>query len=84
MTTAPDPLLWTVPQASRAANISRSTGYELVRRGVWPSLRVASRLRVPREEFLRWIAEETKGVTLASKGRYDLNYGMRGLRKGLR
>lgn len=81
--TTPDPLLWTVPQAARAAHVSRSTGYALVRRGVWPSLKVASRLRVPKDEFLRWIADETQQATLASRARSDLLAALRGVPKVL-
>ena len=42
-----DRLVMTVPEAARALGISRALGYELVRRGVIPSLRLGRRLVVP-------------------------------------
>lgn len=54
-------IAWTVAEASAAAGVSRSTGYQLVRAGIWPSCKVNSLTRVPREELLLWIRENTTG-----------------------
>jgi excisionase family DNA binding protein len=49
------PLMINVSTAARALGLSRSTGYELVRRGEFPCrvLHVGSSYRVPTAELLR-------------------------------
>jgi len=40
--------------------ISESSTYELMNEEGFPSLRVGSRIVVPRDKFLRWVEENTK------------------------
>lgn len=40
--------------------ISESSTYELMSEEGFPTLRVGSRIVVPRDKFLRWVEENTK------------------------
>ena len=40
--------------------ISESSTYELMNKEGFPTLRVGSRIVVPRDKFLRWVEENTK------------------------
>ncbi len=46
------PLVVSVEEAARQLGISRSLAYELVQRGVVPSIRLGRRLVVPRQKLL--------------------------------
>lgn len=57
--------LW--PTAARVVGIGRSTAYELVKTGEWPTrvLRLGRRIRVPTAELLAYVgvtADEEAGV----------------------
>jgi predicted DNA-binding transcriptional regulator AlpA len=71
MTAAPEtgPWLVKVSEAARIAGVSRSVGYELVKRGVWPSLHISPKLiRVPLRDLQAWIdAEKRPGRSLLSQ-----------------
>jgi len=55
------PLLLRVPEAARLCGVSRSQGYDLVARGIWPSILLGNRaIRVPREKLLAWIEARTR------------------------
>ena len=49
--------LLTIPELARALNISRARGYELVRRGLIPAVRIGRQVRVHPEQLERWLAE---------------------------
>lgn len=51
------PLALTVEQAARMLNISRNLAYDLVRRGVIPSLRLGRIIRISRSRLEEWVAE---------------------------
>ncbi len=51
-----EPLTVSVPEAARMLGVSRSTVYELVRRGALPAVRVSPRRTVlHRARLLEWI-----------------------------
>lgn len=49
-------LAMSVEEASRALGISTWLGYELVAKGVIPSIRLGRRIIVPRAALERWLA----------------------------
>lgn len=53
-------LALTVAEAAELVGVSRSKGYECVRRGEWPSIRVGADLRVPRRAFEAMIEEQAR------------------------
>jgi excisionase family DNA binding protein len=56
-----EPLTLTVEEAARALGISRQLGYEGVRRGDIPSIRIGRRILVPRARLLELVgAPETR------------------------
>lgn len=44
--------------------VSPSSGYELMHQPDFPTLRVGSRMVVPKEQFIRWVTEHTQGGVL--------------------
>ena len=55
-----DKLLLRVEEAAALASVSRTTGYELVASGQWPSVQIGRARRVPLDGLREWI--ETKRV----------------------
>jgi len=55
-------LLLKVKEAADAASISRSKAYELVRAGVWPSLKIGAAVRIPLSGLRTWIDEQQEEV----------------------
>ena len=53
------PLMLSVPEVAAALGISQAGAYELVRTNGFPSLKVGSRIVVPKEKFIEWIDENT-------------------------
>ena len=53
------PLMLTVPDVASVLGISRAGAYELVRSDGFPSLRIGSRIVVPKEKFIGWINANT-------------------------
>ncbi len=49
--------LLTIPEVARALNVSRARGYELVRRGLIPAVRIGRQVRVHPDQLERWMAE---------------------------
>ena len=41
--------------------MSVASGYELMHEADFPTLRVGSRMVVPREQFIQWVNAHTKG-----------------------
>ena len=52
-----EPILLRPAKAAQIADISRSVAYDLIARGVWPSVRVGRSLRVPIKDLLEWVEE---------------------------
>lgn len=48
-----------VPEVAAVLGISQAGAYELVRTDGFPSLKVGSRIVVPKEKFIEWIDENT-------------------------
>ena len=53
------PLMLSVPEVAAVLGISQAGAYELVRTDSFPSLKVGSRIVVPKEKFIEWIDENT-------------------------
>lgn len=53
------PLMLSVPEVAAVLGISQAGAYELVRTDGFPSLKVGSRIVVPKEKFIEWIDENT-------------------------
>ena len=56
------PLTLNAMDVSEVLGISRAAAYTLVHSESFPHMRVGKRILVPKEAFLRWIAEQTEGV----------------------
>lgn len=54
------PLTLTAPEVGEALGISRAAAYELVRSRGFPSLKVGTRILVPKDKFINWIDEQTE------------------------
>ena len=53
------PLMLSVPNVASVLGISRAGAYELVRSDGFPSLRIGSRIVVPKEKFIDWTNAST-------------------------
>ena len=53
------PLTLSVPDVASVLGIYRAGAYELVRSDGFPSLRIGSRIVVPKEKFIGWINANT-------------------------
>ena len=53
------PLMLSVPNVASVLGIYRAGAYELVRSDGFPSLRIGSRIIVPKERFIEWINANT-------------------------
>ena len=51
------PIMLSVPQLAVVLNISRSGAYALVRSDGFPSLKIGSRIVVPKDKLQDWINE---------------------------
>ena len=56
------PLFLNAQLVSRTLGISPSSAYELLREDGFPSLRIGSRLVVPKEQFRLWVERQTGGA----------------------
>ena len=54
------PLSLTVPEVGEALGISRAKAYDLVRSEGFPSMRIGTRILVPRDKLIRWIDKQTE------------------------
>ncbi len=54
------PLMLSVPKVGEVLGISRAGAYELVRSKGFPSMKVGTRILVPRDKFLAWIDQQTE------------------------
>ena len=49
------PLMLSVPEVAAVLGISRAAAYELARSKDFPSLRIGTRIVVPKDRFINWI-----------------------------
>lgn len=54
------PLTLTVPEVGNVLGISRAKAYDLARSEGFPSMRIGTRILVPRDKLIRWIDEQTE------------------------
>ena len=54
------PLTLTVPEVGEVLGISRAKAYDLARSEGFPSMRIGTRILVPRNKLIRWIDEQTE------------------------
>ena len=55
------PLFLSAETVAKVLGVSPSSGYELMHEPGFPVLRVGNRMVVPKEQFIRWVAERTGG-----------------------
>ncbi len=55
------PLFLNAELVSKVLGVSPSSGYELMHEAEFPTLRIGSRMVVPKEKFIAWVEEHTKG-----------------------
>ncbi len=54
------PLTLTAPEVGEVLGISRASAYELVRSRGFPSIRIGTRIIVPKDKFVAWINEQVE------------------------
>ena len=47
---------------AKALGVSPSSGYELMHEKGFPALRIGSRIVVPKEKFIAWVEQNTRGA----------------------
>ncbi len=52
------PLMLSVPDAAKVLGISRAGAYELARSRDFPSMKVGSRIIIPKDKFLLWVERQ--------------------------
>ncbi len=55
------PLFFNAEVVAKVLGVSPSSGYELMHEDGFPTLRIGSRMVVPKEKFIAWVQEHTKG-----------------------
>ena len=55
------PLLLNASTVAKALGVSPSTGYELLHEKDFPALKIGNRIVVPKQEFIRWVEQNTGG-----------------------
>ena len=56
------PLFLNAETVAKVLGIAPSSSYELLHEPDFPSLRVGSRIVVPKEKFIQWVEERTGGI----------------------
>lgn len=56
------PLFLNAEIVAKALGVSPSTAYELMHEKGFPSLRIGSRIVVPKEKFQQWVEEQMRGA----------------------
>ena len=56
------PLFLNADTVAKALGVSPSSGYELMHDKEFPSLKIGSRIVVPKERFIRWVEQNTGGA----------------------
>ena len=60
------PLTLTAPEVGEVLGISRAAAYELVRSEGFPSMRIGTRILVPKDKLIAWINEQVEVNLLES------------------
>ena len=55
------PLFLNAETVSKVLGVSPSSAYELLHEDDFPTLRVGSRMVVPKEHFIQWVSTHTEG-----------------------
>ncbi len=55
------PLFLNAELVAKVLGVSPSGGYELMHETGFPTLRIGNRMVVPKEKFVQWVEEHTKG-----------------------
>ena len=55
------PLFLNAAMVARVLGVSPASSYELMHKKDFPTLRVGSRMVVPKEKFIEWVEQHTKG-----------------------
>ena len=55
------PLFLNANTVAQVLGVSISTAYEVMHEPGFPTLRVGSRMVVPKEQFIQWVMENTEG-----------------------
>ena len=55
------PLFLNAATVAKVLGVSPSSGYELMHEPDFPVLKVGSRLVVPKEKFVEWVSQHTRG-----------------------
>lgn len=55
------PMMLTVPEMGDALGISRAAAYQLVRSRGFPSLKIGTRILVPKDKLIAWINAQVEG-----------------------
>ena len=55
------PLFLNAELVAKVLGVSPSSGYELMHEPDFPILKVGSRMVVPKEKFMEWVEQHTKG-----------------------
>ena len=55
------PLFLNAELVAKTLGIAPSSAYELMHEASFPTLRVGSRIAVPKEKFIEWVMRGTKG-----------------------
>ena len=55
------PLFLNAELVAKVLGVSPSSGYEQMHEAGFPTLRIGSRMVVPKEKFVAWVEEHTKG-----------------------
>lgn len=56
------PLFLNAEMVAKTLGVSPSSGYELLNSKGFPSLRVGSRIVVPKQKFIEWVEKNTGGA----------------------
>ena len=55
------PLFLNAKTVAEVLGIAAASSYELMKQEGFPSLRIGNRIVVPKEQFIRWVDEQTGG-----------------------
>ena len=55
------PLFLNAAMVARVLGVAPSSAYELMHERDFPTLRVGSRMVIPKENFIEWVEQHTKG-----------------------
>ena len=55
------PLFLNAATVAKVLDISPSSGYELMHEPDFPVLKIGNRLMVPKEKFVEWVSQRTRG-----------------------